>query len=153
MKKISIFSLLVALLLGGLTGCEDYEDGPGLSFRSKEERAVNTWDVEYAFENELDITKRYENTSIKLDYEGFLTIYTRVDSDSVATQEGFWEFYDEEQNIRFIYTDPPVWPDRDYYQVLRLKEKELWLWDLQDSLGLEIRLMPGDSLPGPSTEG
>lgn len=142
MKKVFLFSLLAAFSITGITSCQPYEDGPSISFRSKEERVVNSWKVQYAFEDEKDISKRYEDLEFHLDYDGLLEIHMALDSDSVAIQKGFWEFYDEEQNIRFDYTVPAVYPDRDHYKILRLTEKEFWVWDMEDTLGLEIRFEP-----------
>lgn len=142
MKKVVLFSFLAAFSVIGISSCQPYEDGPSISFRSKEERVVNSWKVKYAFEDEKDISLRYKDIEYHLDYEGLLEIHTAVDSDSVAIQKGFWDMYDKGESIRFDYTDPAVFPDRNHYQILRLTEKEMWVWDLDDTLGLEIRFEP-----------
>ena len=48
MKKLSIYFVLVLLVL---SGCKKYEEGPGISLRSKEKRLCQKWELSKATYN------------------------------------------------------------------------------------------------------
>jgi len=142
MKKS--FSILAALFLALVwtSGCDDYDEGPSFSFRSKEERVVNNWIVEFVFQDDKDVTARYDSMMIAFDYDESVVITTYDDNDSAWVQKGLWAFTEDHEGIRIDYTDPVVWPDRAFYSILRLKEEQLWLTQDMDSTFFQWRFLP-----------
>jgi len=142
MKQLSIalfaaFSL--ALVLGS---CKKYEEGPALSFRSRYNRVVNNWEVKYAFLGNDDYTYVYRNWTIDLTEDGRFVISDLDDRDSTVTQTGFWSLANDDEDLRLIYTDPPVDPDRDEFEILKLRDDEFWFRQSTDSTVWTWRLIP-----------
>lgn len=145
MRKLLPITLAVFVALS-FVACEPYDDGPKCSFRSKEERLVNDWALKTVLENEADITAWYDSTIVNLDYDNSLLITYVDDTGAVSYQRGFWEWQtDDKEQIRFDYTSPAQNPDRTYFKILRLKEEELWLDEINDSLVREFRFVAGPS--------
>lgn len=132
MKKLQLRLLLFLFVAGLVSACGKYDEGPNLSFRSKNERVQNTWDVEFVYDNEADVTARYVDFELQILEDGSIVITNKDVNDSTTTQNGFWTFIDDKCGLRFDYSVPAVLPDRDYFTILRLKEKEMWL---QQSFG------------------
>lgn len=141
MKKTSTGILTLVMLLSVMVGCKKYEDGPTISFRSKTQRVINTWKAKYVFMDEVDATAAFNNWVLDLTEDGRMTSTDSV-LDTIAVQEGFWELVNDKEEIRFIYTDPPVNPDRKFCEILRLKEDELWFREVTDTITWEFRLEP-----------
>lgn len=130
-----------------LTSCK-YEEGPAISLRSKEERLVNSWKIQEANENGLNTTPDYDDVNFQLmfDYDQSMKAYTTDDSGDVWIQNGLWDFVQDKEQIRIIYTDPAVNPDRAFWTILKLKEKELWVSEDRDSTIDWFKMVPADSL-------
>ncbi len=142
MKKLTTAlcaAFVLALILGS---CKKYEEGPALSFRSRYNRVVNDWDVKYAFRNNDDFTALYTDWTVNFTEDTRFVISDLDDRDSTVTQEGFWSLESDDEILRLIFTDPPVNPDRVEYEILRLKEDELWFREVTDSVTWEWRLIP-----------
>ena len=78
--------------------------------------------------------------------DGRILITDLADDDStVITQNGFWDFVNDEEEIRFLYSVPAVDPDRKTVTILRLMEKQLWFRDVTDTATWEFHLIPVDS--------
>lgn len=143
MKKIAFHLGLVAVLMGGfLVGCDDYEDGPRMSFRTKRERAINIWKAEYAYRDNVDATAWYTDWFLDIREDGRILITDKDDRDSIVEQNGFWDFVNDETQIRFLYSVPAVNPDRKTVTILRLRDKELWYRDVTDTATWEFHLIP-----------
>ena len=141
MKNIPIVFLIASLLSLGVIACEPYEEGPKVSLRTKTSRLVNSWDVEFVYENETDITSYFTDWMINIKEDGRFTLTDLVDNVQTV-QEGFWSFTENYEGLTLIYTDPPVNPDRTLYTIQRLKKDELWLWEETDSSIRDVRLVP-----------
>lgn len=141
MKRLPILLVTVFTLAALTTACDDYAEGPSMSFRSKSSRVVNTWVVEYALVNGEDRTYRYDSTTMDILEDGTFEFTSFVDGDSLV-QEGLWDLIEDDTQIRLLYTDPAIFPDRAFWEIIRLKEKELWVKEDQDSVVYELRLMP-----------
>lgn len=133
---------VVSLLL---TSCK-YEEGPFLSLRSKEERLVNTWKIQEANENDRNTTPDYDevNFQVEFDYDQTFKTYVTDDSGDVYIQEGLWDFVEDKTQIRLIYTEPAVNPDRAYWEILKLREKELWVQEDRDSTVDWFKMIPAE---------
>lgn len=146
-KKLISLLLLGTFFLGVLTACK-YEEGPAISFRTKTERVVNTWEVKEANENGVNTTEDYmENqTQLAFDYDNTFKIYTVDDSGDVWVQEGLWDLIEDKTQIRLIYTDPPINPDRSTWDILQLREKAMTIQEDMDGDVTWLDLVPADSL-------
>lgn len=116
-----------------------------MSFRSKRERVINTWKAELAMRDDIDATAWYEDWTLDIREDGRILISDLDDQDSVVIQNGFWDFVNDETEIRFLYSIPPVNPDRETVTILRLKEKELWYRNVTDTATWEFHLIPADT--------
>jgi hypothetical protein len=146
MKKFAFRLGFVLVILSLLTvACDDYPDGPKMSLRNKRERVINTWKAEYAYRDEVDATAWYRDWTLDLREDGRLIITDLDENDSVVTQHGFWDFVNDEEELRFLYSVPAVDPDQKTVTILRLREKELWFLDVTDTATWEFQLIPVDS--------
>ncbi|MCB9234423.1 MAG: hypothetical protein H6581_22405 [Bacteroidia bacterium] len=155
MKK-KVFLLVAILVSLTLSSCSIYEEGPGISFNSRKQRAIGDWQVDVAFdtETEKDVTEDFVNVSYSLLGDGTLSRYTYVKSlDSTLVTYGLWDLVDSDKQLRLLFTDPPTWPDRDFWTIRRLTEKDLWVYNTIDSATdttqYEIRFMPGKAATNP----
>lgn len=120
--------VLMGLLLG-VAACGKYEEGPGLSLRSKTARVANEWRVVYA----IDHVDKVETTT---DYSGETWAFTKDSDfmereDGVLKKTGTWEFMKDKEEIAIM-----VGTDIDKYTILRLKENEMWLKDHEEEIHL-----------------
>ena len=144
MKKFALLSLTLGVIMAIGVGCKKYEEGPLISFKSKESRVINTWKAKYVFRDDEDVTAWFDQwewmTDLKED--GRMEVSTKIDEDSVFVQHGFWDLENDKVEIRFIYTDPPVTPDRKNVEILKLLDDELWFRDVTDTAVWVYRLIP-----------
>lgn len=146
MKKFAFqLSFVLVILSIFSAGCDDYEDGPAMSFRTKRERAINTWKAEFAYRDDVDATAWYKDWTLDMREDGRIVITDLDENDSLVTQNGFWDFVNDKEEIRFLYSVPAVDPDRKTVTILRLMEKQLWFRDVTDTATWEFHLIPADS--------
>lgn len=146
MKKFAFRLGFVIVLLSLFTvGCDNYEDGPKMSLRTKRERAINTWKAEYAYRDAVDATAWYRDWTLDMREDGRIVITDLDENDSLVTQNGFWDFVNDKEEILFQYSVPAVNPDRKTVTILRLREKQLWWRDVTDTATWEFHLIPADS--------
>jgi len=120
-------------------GCQKYEDGPLISFVSKEKRISNTWIVEKAYADNVDVTNDYDQYELYLASDGTAELnanYTVFGATYVDKTNGTWNFTNDKENILINYSDDSQ--DAEY-KILRLKEKELWLQEVGKDLELQLR--------------
>lgn len=127
--KLSILktTILLSVLTFVAPGCKKYDDGPVLSVRSKEERIANTWVIEKAYDNGNDITSDYDQYDLFMNKESKATLTSNYKSGGVkfsVTTEGVWRFENSKNDLRLDFENDDA--DR-VYEILRLKEEELWL--------------------------
>jgi hypothetical protein len=120
-KKLVVVNLLIAFALS-FVSCGKYEDGPGLSLRTKKARLAGTWKAEKVFvNNELSQTATEEEPRIEFTRDD---IY-RIDLDS-AWVEGTWKFNDDKSKVIGTYAIPFVGEFNNSYRILRLTNDEFW---------------------------
>ncbi len=128
-KKGIFFAFIV--LSFALNSCQKFEEGPKISLRSRKARLTNDWKVSKAFFIEEDGSK----TSIE-PYEFYLTINKDNSFESDVFGTGSWELTGGNQLT--LKNSPPqskhyIWEDQGIlmiaknFDVLRLKEQDLWL--------------------------
>lgn len=126
-------STAILLLLGVFTlhGCV-YEEGPTLSFRSRKERLVNLWRIDVVDDSHTNITNTWlqSPTNFKaIDFfkDGTTTFYYDINFNTKLT--GTWAFADKDKNVAITLNVPNVGPKIYIFEILRLEENELWLYD------------------------
>ncbi len=127
-------------LLTAITSCKKYEEGPGFSLISKKERVANTWKIEKAMNDGEDVTDEYDQYELFLSKDGDSKIvanYSFGDFTAEFETDGTWMFDDNKETLVTDYEND----DADMrYQILKLKEDELWL--REEGRETELHLMP-----------
>lgn len=117
MKILKIFLLVIIIS----TSCSRYEDGPDFSLRSREVRLCKTWKVESVVDlrTNTDMTSNYADWTETFQEDG--TYYNIIAGNR---NDGKWEFKGKNEIIILQGTLSPI------KTILRLTNKELWLFDL-----------------------
>jgi len=137
MKKINQLTVLVfalTLVVASIPACKKYEDGPGLSFRSKTKRLVNNWKLDKYLWNGSDKTSSLLITNYTEEYteDGTYSRSYNDDDGDPFSDTGNWEFDDEKDNIlikgvsSIELTDENSTVTNTKVTILKLKKKELW---------------------------
>ena len=128
MRKNLIYFIAIVIVIG-IFGCGKYEEGPGVSLRSKKARVANLWKVEYAFdlEDKVEITADYTGEQWQFSKDGSFT----ESSDGVLEKTGNWEFINDKDEISISTPG-----DMDVYQILKLKENEMWILSQEEEIHL-----------------
>lgn len=127
MKKLSILFAAFAVVL--LASCGKYEDGPGLSLRSKKARIQGDWTVESAVQAGVDITSDITfggTVDVTFDKDGVFKYtydYTILGQPINGSVTGTWDFSDDKSAV--VVTNGSG--NSDSSKILRLTNKELWL--------------------------
>jgi hypothetical protein len=139
MRTTPVLLLLALVISIGSISCSKYEDGPAFSLRSKTERISNTWRVEKAMENSSDVTSDFDQYQLQMLSDGDATLaalYTLGDLTFEFQTNGTWSFENNSEDVRLDFENDAA--DRTY-QILRLKEDELWLREKGGTLELHLR--------------
>ena len=134
--------LLALAFIGsiGLSSCSKYEDGPAFSLRSKKERIANTWRVEKAMDNGSDVTSSFDQYELEMLSDGkasLAALYTLGDLTFEFETNGTWSLENNNEDLRLDFENDAA---DETYEILRLKEDELWLREKGGSL--ELQLIP-----------
>jgi len=141
MRRISLFFTFLTGLTLILPSCKKYEEGPALSLRSKKERISNTWVIESAFRNNVNISDAYKDFILIMNKNGSATLQLKVivfSSEIFLQTDGTWTLEEFNENLRLNFENNDY--DR-YYEILKLKETELWLREIGYN-GDELKLRP-----------
>jgi hypothetical protein len=127
-------------LAGGmaLSSCSKYEEGPAFSLRSKEERVANTWKVDKAMENGNDVTGSFDQYQLEMLSGGqasLAALYSLGELNFEFETDGTWSLENNNEDLRLDFQNDAA--DR-IYEILRLKEDELWLREKGGSLELYL---------------
>ena len=119
MKKIFALVVLASFVLMGTYSCKKYEEGPMISLRTKTARVANDWKLEKAEQDGVDITANYPSAEQTFTKDGKYSAAVNG-----LSYSGTWEFDSKKENI-LVKIDGSS--DEAKYEIIRLKEKELWL--------------------------
>lgn len=138
----NLFSIAVALtVISALgTGCKKYDDGPFFSLRSREERIANTWRVESAMNGGNDVTSSFDQYELQMlrDKSATLAALYQIGDLSFEFQtNGTWDLINDDECIQLDLENDAA---DETWDILRLKEKELWLREKGGDL--ELHLVP-----------
>ena len=126
---LSLLAMAIVVALISFTSCKKYDEGPTLSLKSKKARVANEWKIEYAYNiyHGRVVTQDYEGETWEFDSKGEF-----IERDNgVIDKSGTWEFISNKESLQI--TKPN---DIDYYDILKLKDKEMWLIDNKEELHL-----------------
>jgi len=125
--KTKVFLACTLFVAFTLASCSKYEEGPAISLRSKKERVANTWKIENAYRNGEDVTGDYDQYSLRLTKGGDATLAALFRSGNLTFEyetDGTWKFESDKEVLNLDFENDEA--DRKY-QILKLKEDELWL--------------------------
>lgn len=132
LKFISILLLASSFIV--TTSCSKYEEGPAVSLLPKKTRLVGTWKVDEIVHEDGDV----ENVDDNATYEFAKDNVYRVIEGNI-TYTGEWNFTKDKEYVEISYSAGSFsYSSED--QILRLKNKELWLKQGDD----EYHYVPAD---------
>ena len=136
------FVLIAAVALLSISSCSKFEDGPAISFRSKENRLIGKWKLTKWTEKGTDVTSA--NT------DGDEIFYDFLENNSVTISvgaaqptDGKWEM--EETNVIMdlqLVSEVGNYIDKDTLMLKRLTNKEMVVFyddDLETELFFEAQ--------------
>ena len=99
MKKLIIALVAVATLGAGMTSCGKYEEGPGISLRTKNARARGNWQIDKYVDSNGNETQ--PGTTLVTTYI-FKDEGVYEETNSLGTITGTWTFDDAKENIIIV---------------------------------------------------
>ncbi|HIA11078.1 MAG TPA: hypothetical protein EYN69_03275 [Flavobacteriales bacterium] len=139
MRKINLVICLFSFMLSLFPcACKKYEEGPLISFKSKEKRLVGKWLEVDEYGEALPTPEpftwgRVSVFEFKADGEfSNSRVAANIASNTISTKvyHGRWSFDSKKENIKIYYTSGPTsltYPTDEYdLTIQRLKYKELW---------------------------
>jgi len=114
-----------------LSGCKKYEDGPGLSLRSKKSRVVANWEFKKVKVSSVDVTSMFLDYTWEMEKDGQFNMVSNGNID-----HGKWDFALDKEALDFRYDSGAT----ERYNIKRLTEKDLWMEfiDPGDTLYVEL---------------
>lgn len=135
-----IFAFLItAFVLSSLNSCRRvYEDGPTISFLSRESRVINEWKMAKFYRNDFDYTKDFTICDFTFEKGGNAKTggnfkwSVRMKGDSVTMDTvGIWHLVSKDRQLQLTLKDPidaaAIGQAELYMDVDRLYSKEMWL--------------------------
>lgn len=146
MKKSILLIAGICFVMLAMTSCSKYEQGPGMSFRSKTKRLSNSWRIESITENGVERASEplYAKQKHYL-YESGSYIITIIDPVTLVAEnlQGKWQLYDKDTKLAVTLNGQNGLADSEIdYQILKLKEKSLWIRSLDNTV--EYHFVPFD---------
>lgn len=127
MKTTKLILALGLMTTIGLSSCNKYDDGPAFSLQSKKARVANTWVIAQAYNDGEDVTDSYDEYTLITSKDGnaeLKAVYSFGNFTFNYETDGTWKFEDSEKTLVLDFEDNDA--DRSY-QILRLKDDEMWL--------------------------
>lgn len=138
MKFKTVCILIIASI--AIASCRKYDNGPGLSLRSKKERIANNWRISQVIDDGQDVTDDYENYRLMLSKTGSAQLtakYNWFGATIEYSTSGTWELQSNNERIYMNFDDD----DADAtYRITKLYEDEMWL--LEEAENREFHLIP-----------
>ena len=122
-KNQALYLTAALALLFSFSSCNKYEDGPGLSFRTKTNRLIGTWELIKT--DGYYINRSGEFTIINFDRDGdFNMIGSYYDYNGQLTsfqEAGDWEWENGKEEVEI-----ETYFAKEDWEILRLTNRELW---------------------------
>lgn len=128
MKKATWGGTLFLVALIAVTSCKKYEEGPGLSFRSKTARIAGTWEIEKYVDADGTERKDGSNTELIIGKEGALTQKETNVLGIRTSFEGTWAFANDNNDFKTNLKIVGI-PTETQNRIIRLTNKEFWIKD------------------------
>ena len=130
-QKNTLYIVFLSTIL--LFSCSKFEEGPKISLLSKNKRISRIWKVEYS----INLSDGVEHSA---DFEGWTFEFSKdgtynqtiIYGESQTIITGNWEFIGDNQ-IRLNFNIAGE-EQIDFYTILRLSKKELWLKDEKEEI-------------------
>ncbi len=119
-RTIKILGICLIFISFFNTGCKKYEDGPLISFLSRENRISNTWKVSKLFADGEAVELDEDDKKMTFEYNPDGK-YIETNGSGVK-HNGYWSLADKDENI-YVTMDNVT----SIYKILRLKKDEMWL--------------------------
>ncbi len=116
--KSAILLMMLLLITVSISSCQKYEEGPIISFRTKNQRLSNIWKVEnYKIDNK--------------DYTSLIASYTETYSNQnaynyswgILNGKGSWAFQNNDKEIKLTGNDEQ---SNRTLTILKLEENSFW---------------------------
>jgi hypothetical protein len=119
MKNIIIsLKIIIVFILIFTTSCSKYEEGPIISFRSKEKRLINTWEIKEILRNGENC--EFSGNSVYVFNEDGTGAHDYLAMDCYIE----WEFDKKKENLLIKENSNGEYQN---YKIIRLTMTELWL--------------------------
>ncbi len=146
MKKNILILSVVAFIAVGFASCSKYEEGPNISFRSKEARLTNNWGIESVTINGVEQaeTPFYAKQKHYIYPDGSYRI-TIIDPVTLEAEnvQGNWTMYDKGRRLSLVQNTFAGIPDTTVdYKILKLFEQQLWIRSADNAV--EYHFVPYD---------
>lgn len=135
---LRIVPMTLAAVVLITSGCNNYDDGPGISLVPRADRVANTWIIERAIANGDDITAAFEQYVLTLGTDNSATLeaaYTLFGVVITNETTGTWAFANDQEELVLDFEDDQA---DGTYQILRLTQEELWLRRVGQELELRL---------------
>lgn len=130
MNHFKKYSILFSLLAIGIGGCKKYPEGPMISFRTKEQRIIGTWNIEKYLIDQVDSTYlKYPSCTIDFTANGHQVSahLVSIDCDSSG---GYWSLEDRKTQLTFSHFTKltPIYLQSNMkWKIMKLKYEEVHL--------------------------
>lgn len=115
-----ILSILTVVLV--LSGCNKYEEGPGLSLLTKKARITGLWEAESKTTKAGKVTFYSDKITLKINKDDS---FLRQNHTLKTTEKGTWTFTSEKESIVLTYKkNGNVYVEE--LEIVRLKNNEFW---------------------------
>lgn len=132
-QTAALIMVLTISLIIAIPGCKKYEEGNGISLRSRTARVSNTWKVENYKVNDNDLTSLVTNYTETFSKTGDYS----YDWGS-ANNKGTWNFQNNDKEIKLNGNDNQS--SRTLY-ILKLEENTLWYYYMDGNDRNELHLI------------
>ncbi len=114
-----------ALVIGAafLFGCGKYEEGPGISLRTKKMRVTGEWEIDEYVEDNENFTSDFNFYEIEFTSDNEFTERGQIEGFETFTFEGDWDFSGDKEELELEYDDGT----RVDFTIIRLTNTELWI--------------------------
>ena len=152
MKKTSVYFFVFIIGVSVcFFSCKKYPDGPSFSLETKKARLCNSWKLASYLYNGADSTASAKNSYLN----NYVLIITKSGDYSFSynqarrgfsfsfDESGKWTFSDSKKDVTFTKASGSTTADvgsTSTWQILRLKEKELWVKYALDNNVIEMHL-------------
>ncbi|MCB0706421.1 MAG: hypothetical protein KDC34_13990 [Saprospiraceae bacterium] len=137
MFKIKSFYPLFILAGLAVFSCKKYQDGPYLSFQSKEKRIIGDWYIDQAI-----LVQQIDTAEI---YEGYVFHFgadstTLIDYPNLGnpdTVSGRWFLADNKETFRWLLNREPdncLFDSMEIFDIFRLTSKDFQVYDKENTL-------------------